>query len=55
MRVRDLPIAGQPTRLVLAQAPLPLQRCGRTFTETHEQLPAVSASPRASGRGCSSA
>ena len=40
VRVRDLPIAGQLTRLVWRKRRYRCEDCGRTFTETHEQLPA---------------
>lgn len=40
VRVRDLPIAGRPTRLVWRKRRYRCTECGRTFTETHEQLPA---------------
>ncbi len=39
MRVRDLPIAGQMTRLVWRKRRYGCSDCARTFTETHEQLP----------------
>jgi transposase len=39
VRVRDLPIAGQLTRLVWRKRRYRCSDCGRTFTETHEQLP----------------
>ncbi|HEX5923315.1 MAG TPA: ISL3 family transposase, partial [Baekduia sp.] len=39
MRVRDVPIAGQLTRLVWRKRRYCCSDCGRTFTETHEQLP----------------
>ena len=39
MRVRDLPIAGRLTRLVWRKRRYRCTDCGRTFTETHEQLP----------------
>jgi transposase len=38
--VRDLPIAGRLTRLVWRKRRYRCSDCGRTFTETHEQLPA---------------
>jgi transposase len=37
--VRDLPIAGTVTRLVWRKRRYRCGDCGRTFTETHEQLP----------------
>ena len=40
VRVRDLPIAGQLTRLVWRKRRYRCVDCGRTFTEAHEQLPA---------------
>ena len=40
VRVRDLPIAGQLTRLVWRKRRYRCSDCGRTLTETHEQLPA---------------
>jgi transposase len=40
VRVRDLPIAGRPTRLVWRKRRYRCVECSRTFTETHEQLPA---------------
>jgi transposase len=40
VRVRDLPIAGQLTRLVWRTRRYRCSDCARTFTETHEQLPA---------------
>jgi transposase len=40
VRVRDLPIAGRLTRLVWRKRRYRCSDCGRTFTETHEQLPA---------------
>ena len=40
MRVRDLPIAGRATRLVWRKRRYRCVDCSRTFTETHEQLPA---------------
>jgi transposase len=39
VRVRDLPIAGQLTRLVWRKRRYCCSDCGRTFSETHEQLP----------------
>jgi transposase len=39
-RVRDLPIAGQLTRLVWRKRRYRCVGCARTFTEAHEQLPA---------------
>jgi transposase len=39
VRVRDLPIAGQLTRLVWRKRRYRCSDCGRTFTETHELLP----------------
>jgi transposase len=38
--VRDLPIAGRLTRLVWRKRRYRCADCGRTFSETHEQLPA---------------
>src|SRR4051794_38761315 len=38
--VRDLPIAGRPTYLVWREPRYGCDRCGRTFTETHPELPA---------------
>jgi transposase len=40
VRVRDLPIAGRVTRLVWRKRRYRCSDCARTFTETHEQLPA---------------
>src|SRR4051812_28310456 len=40
VRVRDLPIAGRVTRLVWRKRRYRCEDCARTFTETHEQLPA---------------
>ena len=40
VRVRDLPIGGRVTRLVWRKRRYRCTDCGRTFTETHEQLPA---------------
>jgi transposase len=40
VRVRDLPIAGRLTRLVWRKRRYRCGDCGRTFTESHEQLPA---------------
>jgi transposase len=40
VRVRDLPIAGRVTRLVWRKRRYRCSECARTFTETHEQLPA---------------
>jgi transposase len=40
VRVRDLPIAGRLTRLVWRKRRYRCADCARTFTETHEQLPA---------------
>lgn len=40
VRVRDLPIAGRPTWLVWRKRRYRCGDCARTFTETHEQLPA---------------
>jgi transposase len=40
VRVRDLPIAGTLTRLVWRKRRYCCWECGRTFSETHEQLPA---------------
>jgi transposase len=40
VRVRDLPIAGTLTRLVWRKRRYCCSECGRTFSETHEQLPA---------------
>jgi transposase len=40
VRVRDLPIAGHLTRLVWRKRRYRCADCGRTFTETHPQLPA---------------
>ncbi len=40
VRVRDLPIAGRLTRLVWRKRRYRCSDCARTFTETHEQLPA---------------
>jgi hypothetical protein len=40
VRVRDLPIAGRPTYLLWRKRRFGCQACGRTFTETHPQLPA---------------
>jgi transposase len=37
--VRDLPIGGRLTRLVWREQRYRCSECGRTFTETHEQLP----------------
>ena len=39
VRVRDLAIAGRLTRLVWRKRRYRCTDCGRTFTETHEQLP----------------
>lgn len=39
MRVRDLPIAGRLTEVVWRKRRYRCAECGRTFTETHEQLP----------------
>jgi transposase len=39
VRVRDLPIAGTLTRLVWRKRRYRCAECGRTFTETHPQLP----------------
>jgi transposase len=40
VRVRDLPIAGRLTRLVWRKRRYRCGDCARTFTETHQQLPA---------------
>jgi transposase len=40
VRVRDLPIAGRPAYLLWRKRRFDCQACGRTFTETHPQLPA---------------
>src|SRR3954449_3207881 len=40
VRVRDLSIAGRVTRLVWRKRRYRCTDCARTFTETHEQLPA---------------
>src|SRR4051794_8566246 len=40
VRVRDLSIAGRVTRLVWRKRRYRCEDCARTFTETHEQLPA---------------
>jgi transposase len=40
VRVRDLPIAGRVTHLVWRKRRYRCQDCGRTFTETHPELPA---------------
>src|SRR3954468_17323029 len=40
VRVRDLPIAGRVTRLVWRKRRYRCSDCARTFTETHDQLPA---------------
>jgi zinc-finger of transposase IS204/IS1001/IS1096/IS1165 len=40
VRVRDLPIAGRLTEVVWRKRRYRSAECGRTFTETHEQLPA---------------
>ena len=39
VRLRDLPIGGRLTRLVWRKRRYRCNGCGRTFTETHEQLP----------------
>jgi transposase len=39
VRVRDLPIAGRLTEVVWRKRRYRCAECGRTFTETHEQLP----------------
>ena len=39
VRVRDLPIAGRPTVLVWRKRRFGCIACGRTFTETHPELP----------------
>jgi transposase len=40
VRVRDLPIAGRATYLLWRKRRFVCEACGRTFTETHPQLPA---------------
>ena len=40
MRVRDLPLAGRPTYLLWCKRRYRCEACGRTFTETHPELPA---------------
>lgn len=40
VRVRDLPIAGRVSYLLWRKRRFDCQACGRTFTETHPQLPA---------------
>jgi transposase len=40
VRVRDLPLAGRPTYLLWRKRRFWCERCGRTFTETHPELPA---------------
>jgi transposase len=40
VRVRDLPIAGRVTRLTWRKRRYRCAECARTFTETHQQLPA---------------
>jgi hypothetical protein len=40
VRVRDLPLAGRPTYLVWRKRRYGCEGCGRTFTETHPELPA---------------
>ena len=40
MRVRDLPLAGRATCLVWRKRRYACRECGRSFTETHHQLPA---------------
>jgi transposase len=40
VRVRDLPIAGRVTHLVWRKRRYRCQGCGRTFTESHSELPA---------------
>jgi transposase len=40
VRVRDLPVAGRPTYLVWRKRRFGCRACGRTFTETHPELPA---------------
>lgn len=40
MRVRDLPIAGRRTYLLWRKRRFRCRACGRTFTESHEELPA---------------
>jgi transposase len=39
VRVRDLPIAGRTTQLRWRKRRFQCQRCGRTFTESHPELP----------------
>jgi transposase len=39
VRVRDLPMAGRPTLLVWRKRRYRCEGCGRTFTETHPELP----------------
>ena len=51
VRVRDLPLAGRPTYLLWRKRRYGCDGCGRTFTETHPELPAASASPRAFAGG----
>ena len=40
IRVRDMPVAGRPTWLVWRKRRYRCAGCGRTFTETHPELPA---------------
>jgi transposase len=40
VRVRDLPLAGRVTQLVWRKRRYRCGKCGRTFTETHPELPA---------------
>jgi transposase len=40
VRVRDLPLAGRPAVLVWRKRRFGCRACGRTFTETHPELPA---------------
>jgi transposase len=40
VRARDLSIAGRPTYLLWRKRRFGCEACGRTFTETHPQLPA---------------
>jgi transposase len=40
VRVRDLPLAGRPTCLLWRKRRYRCEACGRTFTETHPELPA---------------
>jgi transposase len=40
VRIRDLPVAGRPTFLLWRKRRYRCRACGRTFTETHPELPA---------------